>query len=72
MSRGDRSAVSGNLGVSMRNNYDEHGVDNVGGSVTCPFSMSLRRHQYYRQVHKTYRNPHFPGVKKCLISFFNR
>lgn len=29
MSRGDRAVASGNLSLSMRNNYDELGVDEV-------------------------------------------
>lgn len=29
MSRGDRAATGGNLSLSMRDNYGEHGVDEV-------------------------------------------
>ena len=28
--------------------------------------------QYYKKVGATYRNPHFPGVKGCLILWMNR
>ena len=28
--------------------------------------------QYYKKVGATYRNPHYPGIRLCLLSWFNR
>lgn len=28
--------------------------------------------QYYKKVGATYRNPHYPGIRLCLFSWFNR
>ncbi|EIM85878.1 uncharacterized protein STEHIDRAFT_58524 [Stereum hirsutum FP-91666 SS1] len=53
MSRGDRVATSGNLKLSMRDNYAAHGVE-----------------EYYKKVSASYRNPHYPGVRKCLFSWY--
>ena len=47
MSRGDRVAVSGNLSTSMRDNYGEHGVEEVcrQGPRSHPPSADIVEHE---------------------------
>ena len=55
----------------MRDNYSEHGVEEVR-----KHDFSLLRIfeivQYYKKVGRTYRNPHFPGIRTVLWLWFNR
>ena len=74
MSRGNKAPIVGILSSSMRDNYHEFGVEEVRGIIP----LTLRRlivlllEQYYKKVGATYRNPHFPGIRSCLFSWFNR
>jgi hypothetical protein len=59
MVKPQEQAVHGNLSHAMRDNYNEHGVDEVRAPNPLPANV-----QYYRKVATTYRNPFFLGVKK--------
>ena len=74
MSRGDRTAVSGILSLSMRNNYGELGVDEVKfvPQVQTFYLIKLTLPKYYKKVGATYRNPHYPGVRLCIFSWLSR
>ena len=73
MSRGSRDPTKGILKSSMRENYSEHGVDEVSPiTVDRSVRWRLMRTKYYRKVGGTYRNPHFPGVRSVLFQWFNR
>ena len=72
MSRGDRAVASGNLSLSMRNNYDELGVDEVKSIRNCDLHSKLNLTKYYKKVGATYRNPHYPGVRLCMFSWLSK
>lgn len=64
-----RDTVHGNLKHAMRENYNEHGVDEVCMYLRPALKLSRfrscsRSGQYYRKVAASYRNPFFPGIKK--------
>jgi hypothetical protein len=58
----------GNLSLNMSSNYNEHGVDEV---CSLPADSELTA-KYYKKVASSYRNPHFPGVKKVIFELMNR
>jgi len=50
-----------------------------GSIVSRNLSASMRDNyeqhgvaEYYKKVGATYRNPHYPGIRLCLFSWFNR
>ncbi|TFK70369.1 hypothetical protein BDN72DRAFT_766577 [Pluteus cervinus] len=48
---------------------------NHSGNLSHSMRQNYEEHgvsEYYKQVGATYRNPHFPGVRQCLFSWFTR
>ncbi|KAF8798843.1 hypothetical protein BYT27DRAFT_7202557 [Phlegmacium glaucopus] len=47
----------------------------VSGNISASMRNNYEQHgvaEYYKKVGATYRNPHYPGIRLCLFSWFNR
>ncbi|KAF8967080.1 hypothetical protein BDZ97DRAFT_564572 [Flammula alnicola] len=47
----------------------------VNGNLSTSMRQNYGEHgvaEYYKKVGSSYRNPHYPGIRLCLFSWFNR
>ncbi|KAA1478998.1 hypothetical protein DENSPDRAFT_861953 [Dentipellis sp. KUC8613] len=42
----------------------------TAGNLSTSMRDNYKEHGYYVKVGSTYRNPHYPGVRRCLFSWF--